>query len=311
MAFTQMRFDKVWTNPVDFPTHETQESKVREDMQYLFDSIKNQFNNFLSNELTSANLFFARTTDIDCDNVQDAIEYVFSQIQEAYSGSIPDGAVSTAKLTDEAVTTAKLADNAVTEDKIADGAVTGDKIAAGAVSGTSFADGSIPAGKLDINSVGTDNLVNNCVTDVKLANDAVITQRIKDGAVTTAKILDANVTTAKIANANVTTAKIKDGNVTEAKLASALSTKINGKQDQHKEVTVTLSANASSWNNVAATGVTATNLVFASPNEESDDYFVQWTNHGVRMYSQGAGTVSFKANSNITAAIKVNLAIFD
>lgn len=292
MSLTQMAFDRDWTNPVDFPTHETQETKVREDIQYLFNSIRDQFNNFLSNEFVAANMSFAPTPDnIEQTNVQDAIEYVFSQIQEAYSGSIPDGAVTESKIHTGAVSTSKLADGAVTEDKIADGAVTGDKIAANAISGESFAPNSIPAGKLGSQAVGTDNLSNNCVTSGKLANKAVITARLDDLA--------------------VTTDKLGDGSVAEGKLATALATKINGKQPQHTEVTITLSANASSWSDVAATGVTATNLVFASPNEESDDYFVQWTNHGVRMYSQGAGKVSFKANSNITAAIKVNLAIFD
>lgn len=293
MAFTQMTFDKVWTNPIDFPTHETQETKVREDMQYLFDSIKNQFNNFLSNELTAENLFFAQTEDIQYSNVQDAIVYVFSQIQEAYSGSVPDGSVVTAKLHDGAVTTVKIDDSAVTTVKIADEAVTGSKIAPGSISGTSFADGSIPAGKLDINAVNTNNLVNNCVTAGKLANDSVIEARILNGA--------------------VTTVKIADGNVTEAKLASALAAKINGKLDKYTEATVTLESGATSWSKTNA-NITANSLIYASPKTDGadgDTNFTQWTNFGIRPNSQGAGTITFKSRSQTTADCVVNLAIFN
>lgn len=321
MALSQMAFDRVWTNPVDFPTHETQEGQVRADMQYLFDSIKNQFNNFLANEFVAENMYFQATPgEIEQTNVQGAIEYVFSQIQEAYSGSIPDGAVSTSKIADTAVTTDKIADSAVTTDKIADGAVTGDKIAEGSVNGSSFADASIPAGKLAINSVDTNELKNNSVTKDKLANNSVITARIEDGAVTTAKIADGNVTTAKIANSNVTTAKIAnsnvttdkiaDGNVTEAKLDTTLANKINGKQPQHKTVTVTLTTNLSSWSNVSATGVTATNTIICGPAED-DTSFTQWTNCGIRAISQGAGKVSFKSRSTTGAACNVNIVILD
>ena len=50
MALTPMKFDKVWTNAADFPTHESRESQVRADIQYLFDSIKDQYNAFISRE---------------------------------------------------------------------------------------------------------------------------------------------------------------------------------------------------------------------------------------------------------------------
>lgn len=47
MAFTQLEFSKVWTNPVDFPTIELEETQVRADMQLLFDEIKDFLNESL------------------------------------------------------------------------------------------------------------------------------------------------------------------------------------------------------------------------------------------------------------------------
>ena len=44
MAFPKLSFTKSWKNAVDFPTVETNETKVRADMQYLFDEIKEALN---------------------------------------------------------------------------------------------------------------------------------------------------------------------------------------------------------------------------------------------------------------------------
>ena len=44
MAFPKLNFTKSWKNAVDFPTVETNETKVRADMQYLFDEIKEALN---------------------------------------------------------------------------------------------------------------------------------------------------------------------------------------------------------------------------------------------------------------------------
>ena len=294
MSLTQMAFDRDWTNPVDFPTHETQETKVREDIQYLFNSIRDQFNNFLSNEFVAANMSFAPTPgDIEETNVQAAIEYVFSQIQEAYSGSIPDGAVTESKLHTGAVTTSKIADGAVTEDKLATASVTGDKIAPNAISGESFAPNSIPAGKLGSQSVSTDNLANNCVTSGKLANKAVITARIDDLA--------------------VTTDKIGNEQVTEVKLDPAIVTKLNGKLDKYSEATFTLAAGSSTWSKTNS-NITANSLIYVSPvtsGTNGDRNFNQWTNFGIRPTSQGAGTITFKSRSATEQDCEVNVAIFN
>ena len=47
MAFTQLAFTKDWKSPEDFPTIELNEAKVREDMQLLFDEVRD----FLNEEL--------------------------------------------------------------------------------------------------------------------------------------------------------------------------------------------------------------------------------------------------------------------
>ena len=44
MAFPKLNFTKSWKNAVDFPTVETNETKVRADMQYLFDELKEALN---------------------------------------------------------------------------------------------------------------------------------------------------------------------------------------------------------------------------------------------------------------------------
>lgn len=48
MALQPLEFTKDWTNPEDFPTVEISETKVREDMQYLFDEIKTHLNGIVT-----------------------------------------------------------------------------------------------------------------------------------------------------------------------------------------------------------------------------------------------------------------------
>ena len=126
------------------------------------------------------------------DLAADESTLTMAETSNAFTFSVKDGGIATAKIADVAVTTAKISDGAVTTAKISDGAVTIAKIAGGAV------------------------------TTAKIADGAVTTAKIADANVTTAKIADANVTTEKIADANVTTAKIAPGAVTLSKIASDL-----------------------------------------------------------------------------------------
>lgn len=275
MSLTQMKFDKVWTNPVDFPTHETHEAQVRADMQYLFDSIKTQFNNFIANELAAENVAFMPITGyITANNVQDAIEGVHQEVLDISQGSVADGAITTAKLDStegsEAVVTATIRDGAVTTEKIADHAITSQQIADGAISASVLADDSITQAKMGIQSVGTNELVPNCVTDAKLANDAVITARIKDGAVTYAKT--------------------------------------TGIQKQHATTTTSLASGSTIWTKTGITGVTATNTVICTPDPAS---FAQWVDNRVRCTEQGEGSLKFVADTATSDAITVDILILD
>ena len=136
------------------------------------------------------------------DLAADESTLTMAETSNAFTFSVKDGGIATAKIADVAVTTAKISDGAVTTAKISDGAVTIAKIAGGAVTTAKIADGA--------------------VTTAKIADANVTTAKIADANVTTAKIADANVTTEKIADANVTTAKIAPGAVTLSKIASDL-----------------------------------------------------------------------------------------
>lgn len=48
MSLEKLNFTKNWQNFNDFPTYESSESQVREDMQFLFDEIKNYINGTLT-----------------------------------------------------------------------------------------------------------------------------------------------------------------------------------------------------------------------------------------------------------------------
>lgn len=133
------------------------------------------------------NVGFEKTTAVNADNVQDAIENVQSQIAGVSQGGIADGAVTAAKIADGAVGTAAIADDAVTAEKIADGAVDTDAIKWGAVD--------------------TYRLKDTAVTEKKLANGAVTESKIGYYAVTEQKIASKAVTGEKIADRTINSAK--------------------------------------------------------------------------------------------------------
>ena len=157
MALTPFAYSKSWRSAADFPTFEENEERVRDDMQLLFDEVRDA-HNALVGQLRAENLPFAATAEIDANNVQNALELLQSQIRVAALGEIPDGtiiaekladlAVTAAKLADAAVTAAKLASGAVSTEKLSDGAVTGAKLADGAVGSRALADGAVTAAKL-------------------------------------------------------------------------------------------------------------------------------------------------------------------
>lgn len=124
MALNFFNFTKSWRNKNDFPTYESNETKVRDDMQSLFDELKDGLNGLITN-LFAGNIPFNATSAVAADNVQDAIEEVQSQIVDIVIDQLPDNSVTSAKLADEAVTEDKIADGAVTADKLDDSALDG------------------------------------------------------------------------------------------------------------------------------------------------------------------------------------------
>ena len=128
------KYSKDWRNPIDFETYESREEKVREDMQYLFEEIKTQFNTFLEEAFNASKMPFEESEQIpDVTSVQAAIENVRGQIATAVLGQINPRSLTGDRLELGAVTEDELADDAVTEDKIYKDSVTRDKIGPGAV----------------------------------------------------------------------------------------------------------------------------------------------------------------------------------
>ena len=97
-------------------------------------------------------------------------------IEQAASGQIADGTVTTAKLANNAVTAEKLATLAVLAQHIANGAVTTQKLAEGAVTGDKITDGSITTSKIQQNTITTEKIVWAAVTADKLANNIPYTK---------------------------------------------------------------------------------------------------------------------------------------
>ena len=118
-----------------------------------------------------------------------------AEMEAGTANKIPDAArvkayadTKLSSIPNGAVTAAKLASNAVTNAKILNGAVTGVKIANGVIGGQHIASGVISAIKLASNSVTAIKIANNAVTTAKILDKAVTTSKIADGAVTSAKL---------------------------------------------------------------------------------------------------------------------------
>jgi len=118
----QFSFTKSWTDASKFPTVETREVQVREDMQALFDEIRDYINNTLvtngsggAGVLDAANMPFSssRSALVGQTNIKDAIEKVLDLAQQVVELSIGEGAVGHSNLQE----------NCVWENNIVNGAV--------------------------------------------------------------------------------------------------------------------------------------------------------------------------------------------
>lgn len=118
---------------------------------------------------------------------------------------------------------------------------------------------------------------------------------------------------AQTANTNASSALSSAGSASSAAAAAstaaaAAQTSADAKQAKVKTMTVTLSSGLSSWSNLSAPGVTASNLVIWGAAPASFDAAAAAL---VRMTAQGADVVSFEAAEAISEDITMNLAVFD
>lgn len=345
MSVSQMTFDRVWTSATDFPTYVAQEETVRADMQYLFDFIKNHFNNFVTNELLAENIPFSPTPGaIEAVDLQSAIEAVHQEVVDVTQDSVADGSITLAKLCqvsgseavdtdairDGAIISSKIADGTITAAKLASGAISGGSLAAGSVTGTQLANGAVSTDKLGANAVtraklgneavGSDQIAAAAVTTAKLGSKAVATGNIADGAVGTNQLANSAVTSAKLGAGSVITAKLSDGAVTNAKIQDGTISyaKTDGTTIQKKHagpIAVTIAV--ADWNS----SLQATKTVSGIKTDNSQ--FVTWTpadasyalcaNNGVRslITPPAANQVKFQCDTKPTGAITVYFTIFD
>lgn len=154
------------------------------------------------------NVGFEKTTAVNADNVQDAIENVQRQIAGVSQSGIADASVTAEKIADGAVGTAAIADDAITADKLAMGAVDTDAIKWGAVDTYRLKDAAVTEAKL----------ANGAVTESKIGYYAVTEKKIASGAVTSKKIADRTINSAKMGDASVTERALCDGAVTNTKV---------------------------------------------------------------------------------------------
>lgn len=164
------------------------------------------------------NVGFEKTTAVNADNVQDAIENVQSQIAGVSQSGIADASVTAAKIADGAVGTAAIADDAITADKLAMSAVDTDaikwgavdtyRLKDGAVTDAKLSNGAVTNSKIDYYAVEERHLKNYAVTGDKIANKTIGSSKIGERAIVTGALADKAVTTEKIATGAVTGEKV-------------------------------------------------------------------------------------------------------
>lgn len=101
MAFEPLEFTKNWENPEDFPAYEPDESKVRADLQWLHNELRDGLNRLiaaLNDPGAAAQLPFRPGGGLKSENLQDAVDEVYAATREAAAGLLVDGTVTKQKL---------------------------------------------------------------------------------------------------------------------------------------------------------------------------------------------------------------------
>ena len=226
------------------------------------------------------NVGFEKTTAVNADNVQDAIENVQSQIADVSQSGIADASITAAKIADGAVGTAAIADDAVTAGKLAMSAVDTDAIKWGAVDAYRLKDAAVTEAKL----------ANGSVTESKIGYYAVTGKKIASGAVTSEKIADRTINSAKMGDASVTERALCDGAVTNDKVGyKALGEAISVTPSFMKSGG-TASVNSCAFRYVKAIGVMLFQIELLGLSQQEVDSGVILTFSGLdKLPSEGAG----------------------
>lgn len=226
------------------------------------------------------NVGFAKTTAVNADNVQDAIENVQSQIADVSQSGIADASITAAKIADGAVGTAAIADDAVTAGKLAMSAVDTDAIKWGAVDAYRLKDAAVTEAKL----------ANGSVTESKIGYYAVTGKKIASGAVTSEKIADRTINSAKMGDASVTERALCDGAVTNDKVGyKALGEAISVTPSFMKSGG-TASVNSCAFRYVKAIGVMLFQIELLGLSQQEVDSGVNLTFSGLdKLPSEDAG----------------------
>lgn len=226
------------------------------------------------------NVGFEKTTAVNADNVQDAIENVQSQIADVSQSGIADASITAAKIADGAVGTAAIADDAVTAGKLAMSAVDTDAIKWGAVDAYRLKDAAVTEAKL----------ANGSVTESKIGYYAVTGKKIASGAVTSEKIADRTINSAKMGDASVTERALCDGAVTNAKVGyKALGEAISVTPSFMKSGG-TASVNSCAFRYVKAIGVMLFQIELLGLSQQEVDSGVNLTFSGLdKLPSEDAG----------------------
>lgn len=237
------------------------------------------------------NVGFEKTTAVNADNVQDAIENVQSQIADVSQSGIADASITAAKIADGAVGTAAIADDAVTAGKLAMSAVDTDAIKWGAVDAYRLKDAAVTEAKL----------ANGSVTESKIGYYAVTGKKIASGAVTSEKIADRTINSAKMGDASVTERALCDGAVTNDKVGyKALGEAISVTPSFMKSGG-TASVNSCAFRYVKAIGVMLFQIELLGLSQQEVDSGVNLTFSGLdKLPSEDAGFAAIVQVASMT-----------
>lgn len=148
MAFDEFDYSRKWTDPADFPTYEYDEGTVRDDMQALFDEIRDAFNDF------------ATQADTDITELQGAID-------DIEAGQVPDGSIDDHKLAPNSVTSAHIVNGTIKSEDIMDGTIEAKKLAEKSVPGSGI---SGVTSRIRAGSIAAADIKNKTITPAKLAD---------------------------------------------------------------------------------------------------------------------------------------------